>query len=123
MTRGGVISVIYKTQLLGLSETSWGREMESQSHILRCWAGTPGQYHQTTNRVSAECASVRHGGSFLWVKTNILEPSYACVTRIEWIRRLRETISPPEARLWNFGTMTTMDCGGVGTSARVRLIQ
>ena len=119
MARGGVISVINKKHGLGLSETFWGREMESQYHTLRCWAGTPGQHHQTTNRFTAERASVRHSVSFLWVKTNVLEPSYARVTRIAWIRRLRDAVPPQEARLWHFGTMITMDYGGVGKSARV----
>ena len=47
--RGGVITVLYKTHLAGLSEPSWEREMDlhlSRSHILRYWAGTPDQHRQ-----------------------------------------------------------------------------
>ena len=48
--RGGVIAVISKTHLGGLSEPFWEREMDlhvSRSHIFRYWAGTPDQHHQT----------------------------------------------------------------------------
>ena len=73
VTRGGVISVIYKTHWLGLSEPSWGREMDlqhSRNNILRYSAGTPDQKRQT-NRFATECASVRHGASFLRTWANI----------------------------------------------------
>ena len=45
--RSGVIAVLYKMHLAGLSEPYWGREMDihlSRSDILRYWAGTPDQH-------------------------------------------------------------------------------
>ena len=58
VTRGGVISVMHKTHWLGLSEQSWGREMDLQhfrNHILRYWAGTPDQRHQTNRLYRRMC--------------------------------------------------------------------
>ena len=48
--RGGIIAVLYKTLWMGLSESSWEREMGLQHsliHILRYWAGAPDQCRQT----------------------------------------------------------------------------
>ena len=103
VTRGGVISVIYKTHWLGLSEPSWGQEMDlqhSRIHILRYSAGTPDQ-HRQTNRSTAECASVRHSVSFLrTTRPAFWASSYYRVTRMGWIRRLRDTVIPQGARFW-----------------------
>ena len=51
--RGGVIAVLYKTHWVGLSESSWEREMDlylCRTRILRYWAGTPDQ-HRQSNRL------------------------------------------------------------------------
>ena len=48
--QGGVIAVMYGTHWTGLSRPSWEREMDLQlfcHEILRHWAGTPNQHHQT----------------------------------------------------------------------------
>ena len=42
--------MLYKMHLVGLSKTSWEREMNphlSRSRILRYWAGTLNQHRQT----------------------------------------------------------------------------
>ena len=53
VTGGGVISMMYKTHWLGLSEQRWGWEMDlqrSRNHFLRYSTGTPDQ-HRQTNRL------------------------------------------------------------------------
>ena len=100
--RGGVIAVLYTTHWVGLSEPSWGREMDlhlSRSHILRYWAGTLDQ-HRQTNRLyrrmrigAAQRELFRNNGE------RFLAPGYACVPRTEWYRRYRDTVLPKGAHV------------------------
>ena len=84
--RGGVIAVLYKTHWVGLSESSWEREMDlhlSRSHMLRYWAGTPDQHRQTNHlyhrmRIGAAQRELsRDNGK------RFLALDYACVPRAE----------------------------------------
>ena len=84
--RSVVIAVLYKTHGAGLSEPSWEQEMDlhlSHSHILRYWAGTPGQ-HRQTNRLyrriwigAAQRELSRNKGE------RFLALGYACVPRAD----------------------------------------
>ena len=63
--RGGVIAVLHKTHWAGLSEPSWGREMDlhlSHPHILRYRADNPGQPAKLTAS-TAGCGLGRHSAS------------------------------------------------------------
>ena len=84
--RGGVIAVLYKTHWARLSEPSWEREMDlhlSRPHILRYWAGTPGQHRQTNRRYrrmrigAAQRELSRNNGE------RFLASGYACVPRAD----------------------------------------
>ena len=104
--RGGVITVLYKTLWVGLSEPSGERKMDLQlcrTHILRCWAGTPDQYRHT-NRLyrrmrigTAQRELFRNSGE------RFLAPGYACVPRAEWLRHYRDTVLPKGAHFWYKG--------------------
>ena len=95
VTRGGVISVIYKTHWLGLSEQCWGWEMglqHSRNHILCYWAGKPDQ-HSQTNRLyrrmrigTVQRELSRNNGE------HFLSPDYACVTHANWLRHYHDTV-------------------------------
>ena len=99
--RGGVIAVLYKTHWAGLSEPFWEREMDlhlSRSHILRYWAGTPGQDGQT-NRLYRR---MRIGVAQRELSRNngerFLASGYPCVTRADWLRRYHDTVLPKGAQ-------------------------
>ena len=73
-TRGGVISVIYKTHWRVLSEPSWGWEMDlhhSRNHILRYSVGTPDQHRQTNRFYSKMRFGAAQLVSFLRTRANI----------------------------------------------------
>ena len=102
--RGGVIAVLYKTQWAGLSEPSWGREMDlhlSRSHILRYWAITPHQHRQTNDpyrrmRIGAAQRELsRTNGE------RFLAPGYACVPSADWLRRYHFTVLLQGAHFWH----------------------
>ena len=104
--RDGVIAVIYKTHWAGLSEPSWERERDlhfSRSHILRYWAETPYRHRQTNHlyrrmRIGAVQRELsRNNGE------RVPAPGYACVPRVDWLRRYHHTVLPKEAHLWYKG--------------------
>ena len=87
----------------------------SRSHILRYWAGTPDQHHQT-NRLyrrmrigAAQREFSRNNG------VRFLAPGYACVPRADWLRRYHDTVLLKGA---HFGTRETMCYGGLEKPAR-----
>ena len=93
--RGGVIAVLYKTHCAGLSEPSWEREMDldlSRSLILRFRAGTP-NHHRQTNRLYRR---MRLGAAQRKLSRNNGErlqgPGYACVPRVDRLRRYHDTV-------------------------------
>ena len=75
----------------------------SRTHILRYWAGTPDQHRQTNRlyrriRIGAAQREVcRNKDERFWTL------GYACITRMEWIRRFRGTVLPKGAHVWYKG--------------------
>ena len=74
-----------------------------RSHILRYWAGTPGQHRQTNRlyrrmRIGAEQRELsRNNGE------RFLAPGYACAPRADWLRHYHDTVLPKGARVWYKG--------------------
>ena len=70
------------------------------SHILRHWAGTPGQPRQTDHlyrrmRIGAAQRELpRNNGE------RFLAPGCACVSRADWLRRYHDTVLPNEVHFW-----------------------
>ena len=74
-----------------------------RSHIWRYWASTPDQRRQI-NRLyrpmrigAAQRELSRNNGE------RFLAPGYACVPRVEWLRRYHDTVLPKGAHLWYKG--------------------
>ena len=75
----------------------------SRSYIFRFGAGTPDQ-HRQTNRL---CRQVRIGEERRELSRNngerFLAPGYACIPRVEWLRRYHDTVLPEGAHVWYNG--------------------
>ena len=111
--------MLYKTHWVGLSEPSWEREMElhpSRPHILRCWAGPPGQ-HRQTNRLYRR---MRIGAAQRELSRNngerFLEPGYARVPRADWLCRYHDTVLPKGAHFGYKGDDGLWWLGKIGAS-------
>ena len=75
----------------------------SRSHILPYWAGAPDQ-HRQTNRLYRR---IRIGAAQRELSRNngerFLAPGYACIPRVEWLRRYHDTVLPEGAHVWYNG--------------------
>ena len=83
---GGVIAVVYKMHWVGLSESSWKREVDlelSRTHSLRCWAGTPDQHRQTSRLYRRMGIATVHLELSRDNGDGFLVPGFACPTRGE----------------------------------------
>ena len=71
---------------MGLSEPSWGREMDlqrSRNRILRYWAGTPGQPRQTNRFYNRMRIGAAQRDLSRNKREHVLAPSYIRVTAME----------------------------------------
>ena len=116
----GVISVIYKSHWLRLSELCWGWKMDlqhSRNHMLHLWAGTPDRRRQTNHlyrRMQIGSAQSELSGNN---GERSLAPGYACVTRADC-----SAATTTQCFLWDptFGIRETMGFGCLEKSARAQ---
>ena len=110
--------MLYKMHWAGLSKPSWEREMDphlSRSHILRYWAGTPGEHRQTNHLYrrmwigAAQRELSRNNGEFSYHRATPVFPAPigSVATTTQYFRRE-----------FTFGTRETMGYGGLEKSAR-----
>ena len=114
--RRGVMSVLYQTHWVGLSELSLEREMDLQlscTHISRYWAGIPDQ-HRKIHRL---CRRMRISTARRELPRNNRErslvPGYAYFSRANPRSGLHATATRCSPIDLTFGTIATMGYGGL----------
>ena len=84
--------------------------------ILRYWAGTPNQHHQTNRLYRQMRIGAAQRELFQSNGERFLAPGYGCVPRAEWLSSYSTTVLPNRAHFWYKGDHGLLWLGKISAS-------